>query len=251
MEPPFWLQPLSHSFPCLYDLFLRSQQTNPSNWFCHPTTKRNIEDTPPDQSVIDLERNFQELDEAAWKAFVARTAPCVCIKDQWGHWTRLYECFNELHGYLYLKSEGYTNIRFIKERAQIKTPDLYGQRDGKWALLEVKTLHERHDTTAWLMRRGKYEGKEKNARKVGHQLPSIMKKRLTDTIESARKQLKHNHKSLPHPITRKIVYLAVWFDTFYPRQNHVDELQSFLKDANPDGIETVLRVMNPVIPCRS
>lgn len=243
MEPHSW----SRSFPRLYELFLASQQTNPKNWFGDRSTQNAIED-PPHPFIVQLEKDFQSLNATAWRNFVDRATPYVCITDQWGWWTQLFECFNELKAYLFFKQEGYADIRFIKPKGQKRTPDLCGQRDSWWAWLEVKTLHETHDMNAYMTGKGKYEGKEKEARKVGPRLTDNMKQRLTNTIEEAREQLEYDHHNLPHPVTRKIIFLLVWFDSPYVKGHDAEDLQQFLNNARPEGIEIVHQIMNHIIP---
>jgi hypothetical protein len=242
VSPPSW----SHTFPRLYELFLASSLKESSNWFHHRSTKNAIED-PPDPFLIELEKDLQELDAVTWKDFIAKTKPKLLAIDNWGWWTSLFECFNELKGYLYLKDEGYSHIRFIKEKIQMRTPDLCGQQDGGWAWLEVKTLHETHDENAYLMRKGKYAGQEKDARKVVHQITDSMKQRLTNKIEDARGQLELDHPELPQPVMRKIIFLLIWFDSYTATKQGIEELGQFLNEARPAGIEIVHRVMNTII----
>ncbi len=224
-------QCLERHFPRLHALYLASVQNHPDNYFVQPNCLDAVKRR--DEQLQAIESDLQGLDAQAWSVFKGKTARLLTIKDRWGWNTELFDCFDEAKGYGVLKAEGYTNIQFIPERQDARTPDLRGTRQDGKALLEVKTIHESDDENDHAMRRGKYQGKDLEARKVDHILNDAMQQKLQKTVKSAAEQL-----SFPDPnVQRRILFLYVRLDLKCVTDRTCDDLRSFLTRIQPPGIE--------------
>jgi hypothetical protein len=94
-------------------------------------------------AFVKLERQLAVLDPDAWEDLKHRAAGFLQTRIDGRGWQALFDVFSEALGYVYLRSIGTTNIRFIP-RAQtpnIRTPDLEGRLNGDAVLCEVKTIN--------------------------------------------------------------------------------------------------------------
>ena len=143
------------------------------------------------------------------------------------------DIFYELRGYEYLEEQGYSQIEFIEEDQNRKTPDLAAYGLGKLAcLLEVKRIHiSSDDEIAWK------KTEEPNEFRLGSSKSGIsteFRNKIQSSVSEAKKQLSsysHSHK------VRKIVYLFISMDLDYTisqsiSQSNWDELTSFLQNEN-------------------
>src|SRR5439155_14209871 len=136
MTIPAW----SEALPKLYDLYSCSDRTDPNNYFNAPNVMQALDDC--DSGLKEIESDLQPIDGEAWKEFKFKTVPYVTATDRWGWNTQLFDRFNEVKGYVFLKQQGYLDIYFIAEVPGKKTPDLSGKGSDGAVLLEVKTVHE-------------------------------------------------------------------------------------------------------------
>jgi hypothetical protein len=131
--------------PRLYQLYLRSAQSHPDNYFSYVDSP--VASLLADESYIKLDLRLAKLDSAAFEHLISRAAPLVTLRDRdhRRHWTALFNVLNEAKGYEFLLARGYSEIRFLPPSQKTKSPDLVAQAPGTGALLEVKTL-SRSDT---------------------------------------------------------------------------------------------------------
>lgn len=237
MSKPSWAE----TFPRLFDLYSGSDPNNPKNYFEAKNIKKALANLA--LRLDDIESDLQEMDEVAWKEFKSKTIPYVTATDEWGWNTQLFDRFNEANGYVRLKEQGYTDIHFITEIPDKKTPDLCGRRDDGAVLLEVKTVHESDDAKDNMANAEKYRN-ERVAQKVQHYLNDKMKQKLESTIHEATKQLLFEYPDPGINVKRRIIFLAVRFDPNSATRRSGEELAQFLKQPRPENIEIVHHVEN-------
>ena len=109
MTIPAW----SEALPKLYDLYSCSDRTDPNNYFNAPNVMQALDDC--DSGLKEIESDLQPIDGEAWKEFKFKTVPYVTATDRWGWNTQLFDRFNEVKGYVFLKQQGYLDIYFIAE----------------------------------------------------------------------------------------------------------------------------------------
>lgn len=235
---PSW----SKRFPRLYDLYAGSDRCHPSNYFSDPKVKQALEGA--DSTLIEIEDRLQQLDENAWKKFQAKAVRYVTATNQWGWNEQLFDCLNEPKGYVYLKDQGYSDIRFIPEVPDKKTPDLCGTRYDGHALVEVKTVHESDDVNCYRTRSGKYQGQQKEARDVTPNHNQALENKLKSHIQKALEQLQYNQEAA----NRRIVFLVITLDSSSPKQSEKNQLEKFLRANCPCNIEIESRIENNSSP---
>ncbi len=126
-------------FPRLYELFERSSQSDPDNYF-------SVIEPPRSKMATASYKKWDErlalLDADSRANLLSRAAPYVTRRDTVSgrHWSALFDVLNEAKCYEYLLDEGYTAVRFV-DRASRRTPDLIGQSSLGSALCEVKTIN--------------------------------------------------------------------------------------------------------------
>ena len=219
------------SFPRLYDLYCASDRSSPKNYLEQPAVKKALIDRSPGHPEIESE--LQQLYDVAWAEFKAKTKDYVARQDKWGWPTPLFDRFNEVKGYIYLKEQGYTGIHFIPELPSQKTPDLIGKRDNSSSVLEVKTINESDDRKDYLTNSGKYS-RTKDFLQVQSRLAPELQNKLDKTIQDAIKQL----ESVTEAVDRRIVFLALELDFDYANQT-LEQIDMFLRQTRVEGIEIV------------
>ncbi len=235
---PSW----SIRFPRLYDLYARSDLCHPKNYFSEPNIKQVLEGA--DSMLMEIEDHLQQLDENAWNEFRAKAVRYVTVTNQWDWNEQLFDRLNETKGYVYLKDQGYSDIHFIPEVSDKRTPDLCGTRYDGHALVEVKTVHESDDVNYYRTRSGKYQGQQKEAREVMSNLNQALEKKLRACIQTALEQLQYNHEAM----NRRIVFFVIYLDSSSPRQSEKDQLDKFLRANCPSRIEIEHRIKNNSSP---
>jgi len=223
-------------FPRLSELYCASNCSSSENYFEQPNVKKALVDV--DAGLLEIESELQQLDEAAWDEFKNKTKNYVATQDGWGWPTQLFDRFNEVKGYIYLREQDYADIHFIPELPGKRTPDLIGTRDNSRAVLEVKTINESNDRKDYLTDSGKYD-KNKDFLKVQSRLTPQFQQKLDKIILDAVEQL----QSLTEAVNRKIVFLAIKLDFDYANQTF-EEIDAFLLQKRVEGIEIVRRDVN-------
>jgi hypothetical protein len=164
--------------------------------------------------LLSIENELNELDNESW-CFLKKEAVSICVEsaeDKKRGWAKLFEKLYEAKGYCFLKSKGYSKIRFIprsKEKG-VETPDLKGERDTSIILCEVKTksisedfLTEIKESTDSLiaMKKPTHRPKDK--------LPDKLKDILKKTFNKAESQL-NSYTKYPNP--EKYIYIIIKYD---------------------------------------
>jgi hypothetical protein len=163
--------------------FFPSDQSHPDNYFSVPSVRQALGNCSP--KIKSMEEKFQLIAPKAWSQFVEKAKPLLIAKDAWGHHGQLWRLFNELEGYLYLDELGYTNIEFIEEQQNQKTPDLRGKNEGGSAILEVKTIRESDISFNYLHSKNPCKGAIKSTQTI----PQGLKEKIRKLIENGIKQL--------------------------------------------------------------
>lgn len=165
-------------FPHLYELFERSRQSDPDNYF-------SVIDPPRSElataSYKVWEDRLRRLDADSHANLLSRAAPYVSRRDTLNgrHWSALFDVLNEAKGYEYLLDEGYTTVRFIA-RTSRRTPDLVGENLLGSALCEVKTINVSDEDIAG---RGSVQS-------VYYGIPLGLQRQLSSVYETACEQLR-------------------------------------------------------------
>ena len=200
---PAWAE----DFPRLYELYCESDQANEANYF---TAFGDVLRMPLARSRYEqLEEELKQLDNIAWKEFKERVLRYVTTRDSRREYNQLFECFNEVKGYLYLKSEGCKEIHFIPEEKNIATPDIRAHRGSSVVLLEVKTINKSEAEIDWLIANSELRDGRMQAKQVLQGLGDPLKHKIAEKISDAKRQL------LDYPckgVKRRIVYLVINLD---------------------------------------
>lgn len=91
------------------------------------------------KQFLDIEKDLQGLDAAAWVFLKSEVTPLLAAKHPTRGWQSLFDKLNQAKAFNYLKGAGYLNVRFIPPSAVKgqQAPDL--QADG--TLCEIKTIN--------------------------------------------------------------------------------------------------------------
>lgn len=231
-ESPAWKE-----FPRLYDLYMGSDRNNQSNYFEHPNCINALERR--DNQLATIENTLRQMDDIAWKAFKVKTVRLVSINDKWGWNSDLFDRFDEATAYRYLLEEGYSEIEFVPEDQNQRTPDLWGKRADGSVLLEVKTIRESDDENNYMTGRENYR-EEKDARQVEPFINDAMKRKLSRTIHNAAVQLNYSARE----VNRRILFLSVRLDLKCATKHTVEDLRLFLQAIQLTDIEITHVVKN-------
>ena len=224
MNPSFPIQ-----FPRLNDLYSVSTQGHPFNYFELPNVCAALE--CQHSHLVQLESVFQQMDPSSWNDFKIKIAPYVIAKNNWGWHSQLLDHFHEARAYAFLKTEGYSEIRFIDKTDKV-TPDLFAVGSRGSALLEAKRINESNDESDYLM----IPTDQKTCRKGSDTLSNPFISKLSSTISKATVQLTSFNKGT---VDRRIMYLAVRLDLTHANQQASDELACFLRNLSPERVEIV------------
>lgn len=173
---------------------------------CVKVVLKNSEKANARLDYEQLEKELDQVDKGAWQEFKQKVRPYITTKDsQRGH-NQLFECFNEVKGYLYLETEGCGNIHFIRE-SNITHPDLRACYGSSIVLLEVKTCNKSDAENEWIKANSQFGSMQvKNAIQG---LGDPLKQKIAEKISEAKRQLL-NYAS--DGVKRRIVYLVISLD---------------------------------------
>ena len=225
------------TFLKLYETYCESDQDNEQNYF--QMFDKALEQPYARQHYEQLEGELGQLDNEAWQEFKQKVHQCAIVKDNKRGWRELFDYFNEVKGYLYLKSLGCREIHFILEET-MKTPDLYGLCGTDGILMEVKTINRSDDELDWIKMNLELLNRKGNLQEgiVRNGLDDLLRRKIMDTINRAKQQLENY---ADNRVQRKIVYLVIDLDILsgrYNKRNH-DELMAFIKEQNNEQIEVI------------
>lgn len=232
---PLWAEDL----PRFYDIFSQSDRSNEANYFS------GFDDVWRDNPLArkrykQLENKLRQLDNIARQEFKQKILRYITIKDNRRGYNQLFECLNELNGYLYLKSMGCKEIHFIPEKRNSQTPDLSASFGISKVLLEVKTINKSDLNIKWVRKNSEIGAngvRHMKAKEVRRGLDDSLKHKIKCTISKARSQLL---KYSCTGVKRRIVYLVLDLDirlALDPR-NH-DELAAYMRQQGDEQIEVV------------
>lgn len=117
------------------------------------------------RALLKVEQLLSVLDDVAWSDIKDRALPLALHWVEGRGWEALFNLFNEIRGYKFLKESGCSAIQFV-ERKSSKTPDLEARRDGRRVLCEVKTFNVAEEEAAYraATTRGEFNTREVEGR---------------------------------------------------------------------------------------
>jgi hypothetical protein len=182
---------------------------------------------------VDIERDLQRLDEAAWTALKAEALPRLAAPAQDRGWEELFSILNQARGYNYLTELGCAGVEFVP-RGRGKTPDLKATLGATRFLCEVKTIHISADEVA----RRQSGGVGTSQARV---TPQFLGKLRRD-IDAARDQMVAFDAS-----ATKITYVVVNFDDVLHEYalEYEAQIASDLKARPLPGVDVKLDIKRP------
>lgn len=92
------------------------------------------------QNFTPYEQSLARLDTRTWEYVKQRLLQRITKHPVRG-WAQFYDTLAEVRGYCYLLDSGYTNVHFISEVNNARTPDIGAiSHDGVGCLLESKSI---------------------------------------------------------------------------------------------------------------
>ncbi len=181
------------------------------------------------QNFEPYEEALQKLDAPKWE-YVKERLLQRTIKHPVRGWAQFYDTLAEVRGYGYLLGEGYTNVRFIPEVNNARTPDIEATTPAPGCLLESKSIGFSDDERNYILENTRRlgTGQTLETRSVTQGMPQGLKDKIEDTIASAKDQLVNY---LPQNNTiKRVVYLTLHLDThmYLDMQNYL-EVVNFLR----------------------
>jgi hypothetical protein len=234
MMRPKW----SEVFPRLYELFSESCQSNEANYFKAFDKTLKMPLAQSDYKL--LEGEISQLDNVAWQEFKLKALNYITTRPSSRGYNQLFECFNEIKGYLYLKAERCRNIHFIPEDS-VTSPDLKACFGDSMVLLEVKTINKSSAEIEWILANSQIGGNRKAMESI-QGLSNSLKNKITYKINQAKLQL------LDYPsvgVKRRIVFLVINLDRLYalvPR--NYDDLAVYIQTQSNTQIEVQYSCVN-------
>lgn len=220
-------------FPKLADLYRSSDMSNSSNYFRNDNVLGAL--SKPSQTAVELEKELQKLSSIAWTEFKSKALKYVCVTHhQRGH-NALFECFNEVKGYISLSSE-YDDIRFIPE-GSTTAPDFIAISKISSALMEVKTINESDQELDYF----DIPLQERDALKAEHAVSESLKAKVNTAIRKAEKQLLGY---TAHTVYERIIFLVVRLDFQCATPGTRHDLGRFLKGQSSSGIKIECQILN-------
>jgi len=221
------IPPWAEVFPRLFEIYTASNRASPGNWCQQPRVWRGLLDNATDLQPI--EKDLQLLDATSRAVFRIKAAPLVHLVDEWGYYRALFDCFNEIKGYRYLMQEGYQDVRFVPEQQDTQTPDLRARSGTSAVVMEVKTVNESTKQKNYF----EIPGEQRIALLSEYRVSDALKKKLTETIARAQRQLLAAQDS---SFTRRIIYIVIRPDFHVHAEGG---LATFLEGQSTPGIEVL------------
>ena len=219
---PTWAE----DFPKLYEIYCESDKADEANYFAKFDEALEMHLARFDYE--QLEEELRQLDDAAWQEFKQKALAYVTTKDSCRGYHQIFDCFNEVKGYLYLKSEGCENIHFILE-SSVTSPDLRACYGSSTVLLEVKTINKSKEDIDW------FNAYPPQAKEAIQGLGDPLKRKIADDISKAKSQLLDYASE---GVKRRIVYLVINLDTLHALdQRNFDDLAVYMQTQGDAQIE--------------
>jgi hypothetical protein len=217
----------------LSDLYRSSDVTNSSNYFLQDNVISAL--SKPSQTAVELEKELQKLSANAWTEFKPKALKYVCVTHHRRDHNALFECFNEVKGYISLSSK-YEDIHFIPE-SSTKTPDLIASSKTSSALMEVKTINESDQELDYF----DIPLEERDPLTAEHAVSESLRAKVSSAISEAEKQLLGD---TAHTVHERIIYLVVRLDFQCATSGTTHDLDSFLKGQSGNGSKIEYQILN-------
>jgi hypothetical protein len=200
---------VQQKFPLLYEIYALSDQQKLNHCLY------GINELTPDRDGIWFyeyyENLLQRIDQDNWEVFKKKLSEKVIgihknarisIIGKSGKTNHSpifpksqgFDCFNEVHGYLYLKDRiRCEEVTFLQEIQgnQNKTPDLKGTKGNSTFVLEVKTINTSDDFSAYLERGVREDQKAPNEESIDLDYPKTEKEILKGLENKIKSDVEH------------------------------------------------------------
>lgn len=239
---PTW----ADDFPRLYDLYIASNQENEQNYFSD--FHRQANNTWERPHYTEVEGVLQRLDAESWEVLKKKARPFVCIRDSLRGWQQLFDLLNEARAYLYLRTQGYRDVRVLPEQAH-KTPDIEAKQGDDLVVVEVKTVNISTSELEYLEENERILKENPEGVLRVRNVPPIpseaLKNKILETINVAKEQLKEYSVGKP---AHNLVYLVINLD-WLCRQNRdvADELKAFVTLQSDETVEVMSEMVYAVL----
>ncbi len=211
---------ITERFPRLGMLYQRSKTSAMDNYF-------GIYDAPTlhegtEKQFATWETLLQALDPASLDTFLRKTVGRVSARSNPDRgWSQLVETINEVRGYVYAQSLGFTTCRLLDEQAH-PFPDIEASGVEGRCLIEVKTIQESDEE---IELRGQVQSAESG---IPQRLKRVLRKRYSHAVDQI----------AGHPWAsdaRRICYIIITLDlcTVLAEENK-DLLQVFIEELQGD-----------------
>lgn len=195
------------------------------------------------------EASLETLDDPSWE-YVKERLLQRTMKHPIRGWAQFYDTLAEVRGYCYLLETGYTNVHFIPEVNNARTPDVEGMSsEGTRCLLESKSIGFSDDERNYIAENTRRlgTGQTLEVRDVTQGMPQGLKDKMVNTVASAKEQLL-NFQPQDTSI-RRIVYLTLQLDIhmFLDMQNYTEVINFVRKLIREETeVEIVTDVLSSV-----
>lgn len=214
-------------FPRLYDLYLRSDRSDPQNFFTVWAARVHTPEmeTLARNAFHPLERTLERLSPEAWGKLANKALQYVTQRCPHRNWGQLFDHLNEACGYALLTDRGYSDIQFI-DTGDGKSPDLLGRVPSSTAIVEVKSINCSDDE----LKRGVTWPPRFCRPACG--LPDGLMNKLRSEINDAREQL----EAFCGLVDKRIALLIISFDTdrMFVAENYAELEEFILRQQRPD-----------------
>lgn len=227
-------------FRCLLE-FCETVAANDSQDDIRRHLPRGLQQSP--QAFEPYEQSLERLDSQTWEAVKQKLLQRT-IKHPVRGWSQFYDTLAEVRGYCYLLDAGYTNVHFVPEANNTRTPDIEAiSSNGTRCLLESKSIGFSDDERNYILENTRRIGTEQTlvARSVTQGMPQGLKDKIENTIASAKDQLL-NYSPQDNSIER-IVYLTLHLDThmLLDMQNYA-EVVNFVRKLISEETEVSIEI---------
>jgi hypothetical protein len=203
--------------------------------------KKALKNIP--QAFVEYEKLVVRLDAATWE-IVKQKLSSRTIKHPIRGWSQFYDTFAEVSGYVFLLDDGCTNVQFIPEAQNRRTPDIEGvQPNGHPVLLESKNIGFSDDERKYILENTRRLGTKETleVRDVTVGMPEPLKNKILTTVASAKQQLL---AYLPGDTSvKRIVYLTLQLDIhMYLDPRNLAAVISFIRKIVREETEVTIEI---------
>lgn len=201
------------------------------------------------QNFVAYEQSLARLDTQTWE-YVKQKLLQRTTKHPVRGWAQFYDTLAEVRGYCYLLDSGYTNVHFIPEVNNARTPDIGANSpDGTECLLESKSIGFSDDERNYILENTRRLRTNETlvVRDVTQGMPQGLKDKIKNTVTSAKDQLldyQHHDSSI-----KRIVYLTLHLDIhmFLDMQNYTEVVNFVRKLVREEtGVDIIIDELSSV-----